>query len=175
LIDQLADQKLLKYTDDTTLDDLDTDFWRALFSPPNDEFDPDAYCHSPWFEKCCGEKRSVGDLKKHGDFDDIYLKIMPRKTINFPIELRADGTPPKVVYSYAITAADEADADAAPEPTNIRVSHLDFDTIALRLLKAPVYPVSLIANAALPGTTQPLLPLPPDYAKRLSVMMLIKV
>jgi hypothetical protein len=167
LIEQLADKKLLTYTDDTTLDDLDTDFWRALFSPPNDEFDPDSYCHSPWFEKCCGEKRSVGDLRKHGDFDDIYLKIMPRKTINFPI-----ARPEKEINFTFGGAADTVDADAAPEPTNIRVSHVDFDTVALRLLKAPVFPASLTTNAALSGTT---LPLPPDYTKSLSVMMLLKV
>src|SRR6516225_11423870 len=81
LIDQFQEQKLHEYTDDTTLDDLEVDFWRAMFkSPPNDEFDPDSYCHSPWFEKCCGEKRTVGDLQRHGDFDDIYLKMMPQKT-----------------------------------------------------------------------------------------------
>jgi hypothetical protein len=179
LIDQLVDQKLLTYTDDTTLDDLDTDFWRAMFHDPNDEFDPDAYCHSPWFEKCCGEKRSVGDLKKHGDFDDIYLKVMPRKTINFPI---ARDTPlaPNVIFGGP---ADGVDADAAPEPTNIRVSHLDFDSVAVRLLKAPVFPVSL-GPPATPSPTptptpaptpQPTLPLPPNYNQRLSVMVLLKV
>jgi hypothetical protein len=167
LIDQLAEQKLLTYTDDTTLDDLDTDFWRAMFHDPNDEFDPDAYCHSPWFEKCCGEKRSVGDLKKHGDFDDIYLKVMPRKTINFPIA-RMDGAT-NLVFG---NPADGVDAGAAPEPTNIRVSHLDFDSVAVRLLKAPVFPTPFPAGTA---GAPPILPLPGSYTKRLSVMVLLKV
>jgi hypothetical protein len=165
LIDQLAEQKLLQYTDDTTLDDLDTDFWRALFHDPSDEFDPDSYCHSPWFEKCCGEKRTVGELTKHGDFDDIFLKIKPQKTINFPHLEPRPAT---------------ADPDVEPEPTNVRVSHLDLDTVALRLLNRPIYPASLTTPPPAPSpgttpTTPPLLPLPDTYKDRLSVMLLLKV
>jgi hypothetical protein len=185
LIDQLVDQKLLTYTDDTTLDDLETDFWRALFRDPNDEFDPDAYCHSPWFEKCCGEQRSVSDLTKHGDFDDIYLKVMPRKTINFPIDrpIVSPGIPANPAVSFGGPATG-VDSDAAPEPTNIRVSHLDFDSVALRLLKPPVFPLSLsagatssnIGNAASASATAPQpLPLPQTYTNRLAVMVLLKV
>ncbi len=147
LIDQLNDQKLLDYTDDTTLDDLEVDFWKALFNPPlNDEFDPDAYCHSPWFEKCCGEKRTVSELKKHGDFDDIYLKIEPMKTVNLANLSNTTGAP-------------------APEPSNVCVAHLDFDTVGLRLLANPVYPT-------LPAGTPP----PPEgYQNTLPVMLLLKV
>ena len=46
----------VSYTEDSTLDDLETEFWKALFGEPNDSFDDDQYCHSPWFDRCC-EKR----------------------------------------------------------------------------------------------------------------------
>src|SRR5262252_1693576 len=57
---------------------------------PNDEFEEDQYCHSPWFEKCCGEQRTVGELKKRGDWDDIWFQMRPRKTINFPVPPTAE-------------------------------------------------------------------------------------
>jgi hypothetical protein len=150
LIDQFLEQKLLDYTDDTTLDDLEVDFWEAMFkSPPNDQFDPDAYCHSPWFEKCCGEKRTVGDLRKHGDFDDIYLKVMPRKTINCPVPTATD---PK------------------PEPTNVRVSHLDPNNVLLNLLLKPVFPSFPTSNTT--GGTEIM---PPQDTNKLPLMVLLKV
>jgi hypothetical protein len=155
LIDELKDQKLLDYSDTTTLDDLEVDFWKAMFGTPNDEFDPDAYCHSPWFEKCCGERRTVADLTKRGDFDDIYLKMVPRKTINLTIVGPANPE------------------DPTPEPSQVLVSQLDQDTVALSLLKPPVYPAKLGTNV-LPNGTK-ILPLPADYANRLPVMMLLKV
>jgi hypothetical protein len=173
LIDQFVEQKLLTITDDTTLDDLDTDFWRAMFTAPNDEFDPDSYCHSPWFEKCCGEKRSVGDLRKHGDFDDIYLKIQPQKSINFPLE-RIPPVSPATDVTYAMKVQAGGGPEPTPQPTNVRVSHLDFDTVALRLLKPPVYPGWLGSTSVGTGGLS-MLPLPEGYTQRAQVMVLLKV
>lgn len=147
LIDELAEQKLLSYTDDTTLDDLETDFWQALFKDPNDDFDPDSYCHSPWFEKCCGEKRTVGDLTKHGDFDDIYLKMVPQKT----------------------SLLGQKDPQFA-EPTNVQVTQLDYDSVNLRLLDQVVYNVTPPQNL-----TGHVLQLPQDYQSHLPLMVLLKV
>ena len=150
LLDQFQEQKLLDYTDDTTLDDLEVDFWRALFkSPPNDEFDPDTYCHSPWFEKCCGEKRTVGDLKRHGDFDDIYLKMMPRKKTD--VSLKIGGSTP-------------------PEPANVQVSQLDLDTIALRLLAAPTF-----IPTSPQGAPQNIVPVSNAQLQHLPLLALLKV
>jgi hypothetical protein len=123
LIDQLVEAKLLEYTDDTTLDELEVNFWKALFvSPPNDDFDPDAYCHSPWFEKCCGEKRTVGDLTKHGDFKNIYLKMEPVKTVNWD----PDETPGPVKTD-----------GLGVWPANVLVAQVDLDNVAL-ILTGPV-------------------------------------
>jgi hypothetical protein len=157
LVDQFKEQKLLDYTDDTTLDELEVAFWHALFrSPPNDTFDPDTYCHSPWFEKCCGEKRTVAELRKRGDLTQIYFKMKPQKTIN---AFTKDGTNPVQFGSIQ-------------EPTNVLVSQLDPDTIALRLLAKPIYP----PFPTLPTTPPPPPALPaPDTSKNLPIMVLLKV
>lgn len=159
----------VKYTDTTSLDDLETDFWTAFFNSPNDEFDPDQYCHSPWFEKCCGEKRSVKELKDRGDWDDIWLKVEPRKTINYPdaaiaIVSATAGGPltGNVTGSFSLTS----DCLSQPAPTQIEVTHRDFDTLAVRLLAPPVYPPDF------PGTV---FTAPPDYRSEAKVMLLLKV
>jgi hypothetical protein len=160
LIDQFKEQKLLDYTDDTTLDELEVSFWQAMFhSPPNDAFDPDTYCHSPWFEKCCGEKRSVGELRKRGDLPRIYLKMKPEKTVN----------------SFTVTdTAPPLQISPAQEPSNVRVSQLDLNTVALRLLSKPVPPLIPPPGLVVPPSP-PMLP-PPDAAKTfLPLMMLLKV
>jgi hypothetical protein len=156
LIDQFQEQKLLDYTDDTTIDDLEVDFWNAMFTSPNDSFDPDAYCHSPWFEKCCGEKRTVSDLKKHGDFDDVYLKMMPLKTINYPDPGTTDDT-------------------QIPAPMNVKVAQVDLDTVALGLLLPAVYPQFSAGGKG--GTPiQPPQPQPSNMLEQfLPVMVLLKV
>jgi len=100
----------VEYTETTSLGDLETEFWKALFTAPNDQFDDDQYCHSPWFDRCCGEQRTVEDLKRRGDWDDLWFKMTPRKTINY------SGTAPTLA------------------PTNIQVVHFDFDTLGIKLL-----------------------------------------
>jgi hypothetical protein len=76
------------YTDDSSLGDLETELWKAMFSSPNDDFDMDDYCHSPWFERCCREERTVGSIRKKGDADDLFMKYIPKKTINMSPSLR---------------------------------------------------------------------------------------
>jgi hypothetical protein len=116
--DMLARYKV-KYTDTSTLDELETEFWKAFFSAPNDEFDDDQYCHSPWFDRCCGDRRTVADLKKAGNWDDIWFKMKPRKTDNYSIEVAVNPT---------------------AAPTQIQVVHFDFNTLGLELLSDPVLP-----------------------------------
>ncbi len=140
----------VKYTDTQSLDDLETDFWKAFFSGLNDEFDEDQYCHSPWFEKCCGEKRSVKTLKDSGAWDDIWFQMRPRKVVHFP------KTP---IDDFAtVTALSSAQAD-------VQVVHFDFDTIGVQLLGDPVYPVNQDGNPLFDITSP----------KELKVMLLLKV
>jgi hypothetical protein len=155
LIEQFVANKQMPYTDEMTLDDLEVEFWKAMFAEPNGRFDADATCHSPWFEKCCGEKRTVAQLTTHGDFDDIYLKMVPSKTIN-SVPPAVLGVPPEV-------------APLEPHPEYVRVAHLDQDRVVLKLL----YKVNDTkpAPATLPHD---MLPLPSDSQEYMPVMLLLK-
>jgi hypothetical protein len=173
----------------TTLDELENDFWTAFFDPNglNDRFDTDQYCHSPWFEKCCGEKRSLADLKAHGDWDHIWLKWHARKTINFPMteaSVKAGSAAPEAADTGAEAAAGGIRPPPAgtpakcpnpgPAPTNIQVVHFDWNQLGITLLQNPVYLPSADPNA--PSGTQagkPVLNGQPNKDE-LKVMLLLK-
>jgi hypothetical protein len=151
------------FTDSSSLDDLETEFWKRLFeSPPNDEFDEDQYCHSPWFEKCCGEHRTVGALKKSGGWNDIMFQMRPRKVTRFP------QTP--FNESTTLEAIPSARAD-------VMAMHFDFNSIGLRLLSDPLYPSSPVTSP--PTPPNPAINIAPNLsaaAKReLKIMLLLKV
>ncbi|HMH53346.1 MAG TPA: hypothetical protein VK548_24135 [Candidatus Acidoferrum sp.] len=121
----LLKQYNVEYTDDSSLDDLVTEFWTALFAAPNDAFEPEQYCLSPWFTKCCGEKRTVGEMRKHGDFDDLWFQMRSRKTINLDLT--------------GMTPTGEATV-LLPAPQQIQVVHFDFDTLGVKLLARVRHP-----------------------------------
>ena len=130
----------VKYTDTSSLDDLETEFWKAVFSGLNDQFDEDQYCHSPWFEKCCGEQRSVATLKGRGDWDDIWFQMRPRKAVNI---MPANSLP--IVPTPPV-----------PPPgatNNVQVVHFDLDTIGVQLLVDPFYPPIADRSRQLPTGT----------------------
>jgi len=166
LFSDMLDLYKVKYTDTQTLDDLETDFWTAFWGAPNDQFDADQYCHSPWFEKCCGEQRTVKALKDRGDWDDIWFKMQPRKTINFP-----SGTP--------VPVQDPNNPfDGTEAPTQIQVSHHDLDNTGVTLLTNVVYPVFANVPPALKAFEIPEgAKTGPDNssAAELKVMVLMKV
>lgn len=144
------------FTDSSSLEDLETEFWKKVFEGPmNDEFDEDQYCHSPWFEKCCGEQRTVGMLKSRGNWNDIMFQMRPRLMARFPK-----------------TPTDELAAlDAIPSArADVMAMHFDFNSIGLRLLADPLYPSS---------TTDPSLNIAPNLSdaakKEIKVMVLLKV
>jgi len=122
----------VKYTKDSSLEDVVNDFWTAFFSTPNDQFDEDQYCHSPWFDRCCREKSSVGEIQKNGEWDDLLFQMRPIKTINYP--LTATGQPASLPGAPANTPPTQYQF-----PHNIQISHFDFDTLGVRLLMDPVY------------------------------------
>lgn len=96
------------FTNDSSVGDLETELWKAMFAAPNDDFDMDDYCHSPWFERCCREERTVESLKKKGDWDDLWLKMVPRKTINW-----------------------SDDQSERPYPIDLNVVHFNMNTVGL--------------------------------------------
>lgn len=101
----------VNYNDASILEDLESEFWQAFTSPPNDRFVDDDVCHSPWFDRCCGERRTVANLKQSGSWDEIYFKFVPKKTVILasPLEVH----------------------DA---PSNIQVVQYDFNTIGVKNL-----------------------------------------
>ncbi|QTE27770.1 hypothetical protein [Pengzhenrongella sicca] len=105
----------VEYTDTTTLDDLETEFWKAFYRDPNDQFGDDQYCHSPWFERCCKEQQTVRRLKQNGDWNDIVFQMRPRKSVNFA------GTP----------AQGDNERGRNPRPANTFVQHLDNNRTAV--------------------------------------------
>lgn len=70
------------FNEQSTLGDVVNEFWKALFSGLNDQFDETAYGNSPWFDRCCGDRRTVESLKRGGEWNDLYVKVMPVKTLN---------------------------------------------------------------------------------------------
>lgn len=137
------------YDDDSSISDVETELWDRLFAPPNDRFHDDQYGHSLWFDRCCREEKRIGDLKRHDDWNELWVQFRPRKTINYPEAI--PGLPP-------------------PAPVNIQVEHYDFDTLGVTLL-APV-PAAIARWADTSG-------LEGEGANRLSdelkVMILLKV
>ena len=111
---KMLDMLEVEYTASSSLGDLETEFWTAMFSDPNDQFDPDDYCHSPWFERCCREERTVESLKEKGDWDELWLKMIPRKTVNLAFQPGAD------------------EQRVMPLPVN--AGHLSHDTVGLAYL-----------------------------------------
>jgi len=128
--DQMLKDLGIDYSDHSqSIGDLVSQFWDKLFAPPNDTFDTDQYCNSEWFEKCCGDNRSIGTLLQRHNWDNLRFKMVARKTINFPY--------PPIGFA------------AGPEwppafPNNLEIVHLDFDNIGVNLLKAPHYSKALL-------------------------------
>ena len=122
LLSDLLERLEVSYKPTTSLGDLETELWKKFFADPNDEFEDDQYCHSPWFERCCREEKSVQQLKASGDWNDLWFQVRPRKTINYPVgKVGESGT--------------------TPAPTQLQVEHFDFDTLGLTLLQEPPLPV----------------------------------
>jgi hypothetical protein len=135
----------VEYTDSWSLGNLETEFWKAFFKSPNDAFDDDQYCHSPWFDRCCREDTTVANLKSRGNWDDLWFQMRPRKTVNYPTDPNARGS---------VTT---------PAPTQIQVAHFDFDTLGMKLLTPPIHPNGLPEE------------LKKKILNQLKVMLLLKV
>lgn len=115
------------YTDNSSLGEIVEELWDAIFTAPNDRFDDRQYTKSPWFDRCCMEQRTVKSLKQRGHWDDMWIKMMPRKTVNYPEN----------------SATDLTDG-ATPAPTNVQVSHFNSNKLGLKLLTKPVYSKDVI-------------------------------
>jgi hypothetical protein len=163
----------VKVTDAMTLDELETSFWTAFWNSPNNEFDADQYCHSPWFEKCCGEKRSVKELKDRGDWSNIWFKMVPAKVVANVFDAPATAKPPIPSPSTDPAAAQPAippppsPSPVAPVFTEIEVNQHDFDNVGIQLLRDPIYRPDVF-----PGNQ---FTAPERFKSELTIMVLMKV
>jgi hypothetical protein len=98
----------VEYTDDSSIGDVVNDMWDALRRDPNDEL---PHGQSAWIDECCGEARTVAELKRTQQWDDLYLAIKPRKVTL----LHGSGTPQGAL------------------PFTAQSMHVDYDTIWLQL------------------------------------------
>ena len=95
-LDRLLAELGLEYTDDSSIGDVVNDMWDALRKDPNDEL---AHGTSPWIDESCGEARTVAELKRTQQWDDLYLGIKPVKVTLLP----GSGTPPQA-GQFTVTA-----------------------------------------------------------------------
>jgi hypothetical protein len=63
----------------------------------------------------------VGVLKRAGNLDEIWFKMLPRKTINY----------------WRVPEGKEVPPSPSAAPSKIEVVHYDFNTLGLRLLGDP--------------------------------------
>jgi hypothetical protein len=119
----------VNYNDKSSLAEIETELWKAMFGSLSDRFDDDQHAHSPWFDRCCREGRTVKYLKERGHWDDLWFKMAPRKTVNYRPSDGNDGQP-------VVT----------PAPTMVQVSHFDFNTLGLLLLREPIHAQEVITG-----------------------------
>jgi hypothetical protein len=74
----LLDELGVVYEDDDTIEDVLNDLWDTFMQDPNDEID---HCQSPWVAECCGKRRTVADLKKADQWNDLYVAILPLRIL----------------------------------------------------------------------------------------------
>jgi hypothetical protein len=124
----------VKYNDESSLGDIETEFWDALFAAPSERFDDDQYAKSPWFDRCCRDERTVRSLKQRDDWNELWVKVMPRKTTNYPQPDPLPDEPPRQIPPPTLA------------PTNVSVSHFDLNRIGLRLLAPPIYSPEVVTG-----------------------------
>jgi hypothetical protein len=130
-----------EWDDDRTLEELEYDFWKAFL--PKDGFQESQYCHSPWFQQ--NRDRTVGELHRRGDWDNLWFQMRPEKMINCPWPFQEN---------------------KFPSPMDLQVVHYDFNTLGIGLLEDVKY-----ENAGDIDKDDP----SADKSKVLNVMLLLKV
>lgn len=133
---------------DQTLADLETEIWDAFFAHSGENnFQDPQYGHSVWFDKCCREEKRIRELSQ--DWDDLWIQMRPRKTVNYPGVVQADAstggtTFPGGGWMYLnlsdVTSLEEA--PPSPAPTQIQVAQYGWNTVGVELLGPPVYPAA---------------------------------
>ncbi len=180
---ELLSRYNVKYTDKMSLSEVESAFWDAFNSAPNhDKFSEEQYCHSPWFDKCCRDEKTIGEAKDNHDWERLVIGMRPRKTVNYPaaalvaqprslgqseVELNFDA------INIALRERRVATAEPVqPAPTQMQVTQYDFDTLGLTLLSGPVYPAEFFRETNPAGSLDVQFP---EVRKELKLMVLLKV
>lgn len=101
------DELGVEYEDDDTIADVVSDMWDAFMKDPNDEI-PDGHCQTGWVDECCQRNRTVGELKKSDEWDNLAIALKP---VKFGL------------------------GDASPGI--VRVEHVNYDTVYLEIENLP--------------------------------------
>lgn len=159
----------------SSLSEVEHELWTAMFTDPNDEFEDDQYGHSPWFDKHCREEMALSVAGRKKYLDDLWIQVRPRKTVNYPgidsVIYRGESIE-RTDYLGTLVAAEDP-LPPHPAATQIEVVHYDFDTLTVKLLREPFYPLELFerTDESPPG----LEPLDRDtFGRELNVMVLLK-
>ncbi len=85
---QLLDELAVEYDDNDPIEDVLNDMWDAFMHDPNDQLD---HCQSPWVRECCGQRRTVAELKRGDQWNDLYVAMIPvRVLVGDPVCLDRD-------------------------------------------------------------------------------------
>ena len=73
--EQVLTELAVQYEDDDTIEDVLNDLRDAFMADPNDEI---KHCQTDWLTQCCGERRTIAELKEADQWNDLYLGLRPR-------------------------------------------------------------------------------------------------
>jgi hypothetical protein len=130
--ERLLDELGVEYDDDDTIEDVLNDMWDAFMKEPNDELD---HCQSPWVRECCGQRRTVAELKKVDQWPDLYVAIFPfrvlageaicRESSSENTQMPCRATVLQVNYDTLFVAVEglenNVDADGNPQPMDLMI------------------------------------------------------
>lgn len=111
IFERLAAEIGLEYTDASSIADVVDDFWSRFMLDPNDEID---HCQTPWVDACCERNRTVGELRKAGDWDDLYIALNPRKC---------------AVGAELSTTPNDSVLQLSPPTCRVEVAHVNYDVL----------------------------------------------
>jgi hypothetical protein len=188
---------------DLSLEAMESKVWEAFFQSPNEEFHDNQICHSPWFDKCCREGKTMRDLKRSGDLEGLVVQFRPCRTINYPSSeppwpvdpAKARPAPPAKARPAPLAKARPAPPAKArpapdfgwsfldlasrpvppPAPSQVQVTQYGWNSVGIKLLNRPALPRAWFdpSNHGLPDFP-PITQQFPDIRDELKVMVLLK-
>jgi len=113
--EQMLNELKVVRDDNDTIEDAISDMRNQFMADPNDEI---KHCEAPWLTRCCGERRTIGELKEADQWPDLRLAIRPRKCGRGADLLVADG----LIGPYC----------------QVEILHANYDTVVARVAVAEI-------------------------------------